>query len=155
MYLIARVLLLVGVTFLFQACSENTVSPEDEIRQFVESGVSAAENRSLDDLSSLMHDSYLDQKGYNKKQLGSLLRAYFFRHKNIHLFTRIKTIELLAENQATVKLYVAMAGSVISDVDAIISLRARIYQFELRLIKDNDWLLQHATWSPSSIVDLQ
>jgi len=86
MYLIARVLLLVGGTFLFQACSENTVSPEDEIRQFVESGVSAAENRSLDDLSSLMHDSYLDQKGYNKKQLGRLLRAYFFRHKNIHLF---------------------------------------------------------------------
>jgi len=44
---------------------------------------------------------------------------------------------------------------VISDVDAIISLRARIYQFELQLIKDNDWLLQYGTWSPSSIGDLQ
>lgn len=155
MYLIARILLLVGVTFLFQACSESAVSPEDEIRLFVESGVSAAENRSLDELSSLMHDSYRDQKGYNKKRLSGLLRAYFFRHKNIHLFTKIESIELLADKQASVKLYVAMAGSAISDVDAIISLRARIYQFELQLIKDNEWLLQHATWSRSRIVDLQ
>jgi len=146
---------LVWAVLLLQACSETANPPEDQIRQFIESGVEAAENRSLDDLSDLIHGNYLDQKGYNKQRLGGLLRAYFFRHKDIYLFTKIEEINLFAENQATVLLYVAMAGSVISDVDAIVALRARIYQFELQLIKEDDWLLHHATWKPASALDLE
>jgi hypothetical protein len=146
---------LVWAVLLFQACSETTSSPEDEIRQFVESGVEAAENRDLDDLSDLIHGNYLDQKGYGKQRLGGLLRAYFFRHKDIYLFTKIEEIDLFAENQATVLLYVAMAGSVISDVDAIAALRAQIYRFELQLIKEDDWLLQHASWQPASALEIE
>jgi hypothetical protein len=103
----------------------------------------------------MIHDSYLDQRGYNKQQVRSLLRVYFLRHKNIHLFTRIGEIELLGDNQATAWLHVAMAGSVISDIDAISALRARIYGFELRLVKQDEWLLQHASWKPASLVDLE
>ena len=146
---------LVWVVLLFQACSETANSPEDEIRQFVESGVEAAENRDLDDLSDLIHGNYLDQKGNSKQRLGGLLRAYFFRHKNIYLFTKIEEIDLFAENQATVLLYVAMAGSVISDVDALATLRAQIYQFELELIKEDDWSLQDASWRPASAIEIE
>jgi len=137
------------------ACSDEPGSAQDEIRTFVEAGVAAAENRSVDDLNDMLHPDYRDAKAYNRKQLADLLRAYFFTHKNIHLFTRIESIELLAENQATVKLHVAMAGSVISDLDALAALRARIYRFELRLVKEDDWLLQHANWTPASILDLE
>jgi len=146
---------LVWAVMLLQACNETTNSPEDEIRLFVKSGMEAAENRELDDLSDLIHDNYLDQKGYNKQRLGGLLRAYFFRHKNLYLFTKIEEIDLFAENQATVRLYVAMAGSVISDVDAIAALRAQIYKFELQLIKEDDWLLHHASWKPARAIDIE
>jgi hypothetical protein len=146
---------LVWAVLLLQACSETANSPEEEIRQFVKSGVEAAENRNLDDLSDLIHGNYLDQKGYSKQRLGGLLGAYFFRHKNLYLFTKIEEINLFAENEATVRLYVAMAGSVISDVDAIAALRAQIYQFELQLIKQDDWLLHHASWKPASIIDIE
>lgn len=146
---------LVWAVLLLQACSETANPPEEQIRQFIKSGVEAAENRSPDDLSDLIHGNYLDQKGYNKQRLGGLLKAYFFRHKDIYLFTKIEEINLLAENQATVLLYVAMAGSVISDVDAIAAIRARIYQFELQLIKEDDWLLHHATWKPARALDLE
>ena len=122
-----------------------------QIRQFLKSGVEAAENRSADTLKDMMHDNYLDHKGYNKNQLGKLLRVYFFKHKNIHLFTKIDEIELLAENEAIVSLHVAMAGSVISDVDALSALKARIYRFELQLIRQDEWLLRHAVWGPASI----
>ena len=138
-----------------QACSENAESPEDEIRTFIKASVAAAENRSLDGLTDLVHHNYLDQKGYNKQQLGGLLRAYIFRHKKIYLFTKIKEIDLLAENEAAVRLYVAMAGSVISDIDAIAALRAQLYEFELQLIKEDDWLLHHASWRPASIIDFE
>ena len=150
-----HVFCLVWAIVLMQACSETAESPEDEIRAFIESGVEAAENRSLDGLNDLVHGNYLDQKGYNRQRLSGLLRVYFFRHKNIYLFTKIEEIDLLAGNQATVRLYVAMAGSVISDVDAIAALRAQIYQFELQLTKQDDWLLHHASWRPASIIDLK
>jgi hypothetical protein len=150
-----HVFCLVWAMVLMQACSGTAETPEDEIRAFIKSGVVAAENRSLDGLNDLVHGTYLDQKGYNKQRLSGLLRVYFFRHKNIYLFTKIEEIDLLAGNQAIVRLYVAMAGSVISDVDAIAALRAQIYQFELQLTKQDDWLLQHASWRPASIIDLE
>ena len=140
---------------LLQACSETAKSPEGEIRDFIQSGVEAAENRDLDSLNDLVHDNYLDKNGYNRQRLGGLLRAYIFRHKEIYLFTKIDEIDLLADNEAVVRLYVAMAGSVISDVDAIGALRAQIYEFELQLIKEDAWLLHHASWRPASIVDFE
>ncbi len=152
---IATILLALWLGILLQACSAGGDSAQDQIRKTIEAGVEAAEARSSADLGDMIQGDYLDQKGYNKQQLTGLLRAYFFRHKNIHLFTRIDEIELLGETRALVRLHVAMAGSVISDVDAVSALRARIYSFELRLIKDGDWLLQHASWTPASIVDLE
>lgn len=151
--LVPVLLLCAGI--LLQACSDSADSAQDQIRAFIEAGVEAAEERSSGDLGDMIHDSYLDQKGYNKNQLTGLLRAYFFRHKNIHLFTKIDEIELLGDNQAQVRLHVAMAGSVISDIDSISTLRARLYRFELRLIREDEWQLQHASWHAASMVDLE
>ncbi len=147
--------LLILAALSMQACSDSADSPEDEIRQYIEAGVQAAENRSVDEASELIHPDYHDQKGYNRTQLGKLLRVYFFRHKSIHLFTRIDEIEMLTENEANVRLHVAMAGTVISGVDALSRLSARIYRFELQLFKQEEWLLRHASWAPASIADLE
>ena len=145
-----RTVLITLILLLALGCSDDG-STEDQIRQWIDSAVQAAENRSVDDLGELMHTGFIDQKGNNRKQLAKLLRVYFFRHKNIHLFTRIDSIEMLSNNQASVNLHVAMAGTVISDVSALSSLSARIYRFELQLIKRDDWLLRHASWEPSSL----
>ena len=145
--------LLLGL--MLQACSDVAGTPEEAVRALVESAEDAAERRSTDDLVELVHDDYRDQQGYNKKQVGGLLRAYFFRNKNIHLFTRIDEIEWQGDERATVSLHVAMAGTAISDVDALASLRARIYRFELELVKQGDWRVQHASWEPASLLDMQ
>jgi hypothetical protein len=145
-----RTVLLTLILVLVQACSDDG-SAEDQIRHLIDNAVQAAEDRSLDGLSELMHTEFIDQQGNNRQQLGRLLRVYFFRHKNIHLFTRVDSIEMLSDNQASVNLHVAMAGTVISDVDALSSLSARIYRFELQLVKQDDWLLRHASWEPASL----
>jgi hypothetical protein len=147
---VRRIILLCLILLLIQACSDER-SPEDQIRRFIDSGVQAAEARSVDDLSDLVHDNFVDRQGHNGMQLARLLRAYFFRHKNIHLFSRIDNIEILSANQASVSLYVAMASTVISDVNALSSLSARIYRFELQLVKQGDWLLRQASWEPANI----
>lgn len=147
---VRRIILLCLILLLIQACSDDG-SAEDQIRRFIDSGVQAAEARSVDDLSELLHANFVDQQGHNARQSARLLRAYFFRHKNIHLFSRIDNIEMLSANQASVSLYVAMASTVISDVSALSSLSARIYRFELQLVKQDDWLLRHVSWAPANI----
>ena len=140
---------------LIHACTETELSREDEINQYIESGIEAAEDRSTDDLTELIDDSYLDDKAFNKIQLTRLIRLYFFRHKKIYLFTKIDSIEFFADNEALVTLRVAMAGSVISDVNALASLSADIYRFELELFKEKKWLLKRARWQSTSMGDLQ
>jgi len=145
-----RILLLLPI-LLLQACTGDSESPEAQIQRFIDNAVQAAEARSVDGLDQLLHRDFIDQHGNNRQQLGRLLRAYFFRHKNIHLFTRIDEIEILADNQASASLHVAMAGTVIFDVDALASLRARLYRFELQLVREDDWLLRHVSWAPANL----
>lgn len=154
MKLRAWVLLLLSL-LLLQACSGEEDSAEAQIRRFIDSAVEEGEARSSDGLVELLHRDFIDQKGNNRLQLGRLLRAYFFRHKNIHLFTRIDNIEILGENRASVTMHVAMAGTVISDIDALASLRARIYRFDLELMREDDWRLRHASWELANIGALQ
>ncbi len=146
----ARILLLLSLALLVSSCSQDDDSPEAQIRRFIAAGIEAAEDRDSDALREMLHLSYRDARGYDRKQLAGLLRVYFLRHKNIHLFSKIDSIDLVNDGQATVNMHVAMAGSIISDVDALTSLRAQIYRFELELIKQPEWQLQHARWAPAS-----
>ncbi|MCP3686886.1 MAG: hypothetical protein GY784_00605, partial [Gammaproteobacteria bacterium] len=111
---------------LLQACADTRLSPEDEIRKYIESGVEAAEARSAGDLVDLIHSNYIDPKGYDRTQLKKLAQVYFFRHRNIHLFTKINEIDFLAPNEVQVTLHVAMAGTVITGASMLSSLRARV-----------------------------
>lgn len=143
------------ITILLQGCSDDEISREDQVREYIESGIEAAENRNIDDLAKMIDENYLDLKRLNKKQLTQLLRLYFFRHKNIYLFTKLDSIEFLADNEALVTLRIAMAGSVISDPSMLSSLRAKIYQFELELVKENEWLLKRAKWQDAGLSDMR
>ncbi|MCP4492087.1 MAG: hypothetical protein GY820_32990 [Gammaproteobacteria bacterium] len=144
------------ITFvLLQACSNSEISPEDEIRQYIESGVEAAETRNASDLADLIHNSYRDPRGYDRTQLEKLVKLYFFRHQNIHLFTKISEIDFLTPNEAQVTLHVAMAGNVIIDASVLTSLRARVYRFELLLEKDEAWLLRQAQWHAAVVGDMK
>ena len=130
-------------------------SPEDQLRQYIEKAVKAAEHRNAADLADLIQDNYLDPRGNNKKQLTQILRLYFYRHKNIYLFTNLREISFLSDDQARVSMYVAMAATAIPDVTTLSSVKAQIYEFELQLIQQEEWLLHEATWHAVNIVDIQ
>ena len=152
--ILVRLLLPLALAAMLQACSGED-SPEQALRALIDSAEDAAERRSAGDLLELIHDDYRDRKGYDKKQVAGLLRAYFFQNRNIHLLTRIDAIEWLGDEQAVVRLHVAMAGSAISDIDALASLRARIYRFEVNLVRNGEWQIQQASWEAASLLDLQ
>jgi len=142
------------ISFCLYACSDNKETREDQVRQYIAAGIKVSENRSHSDFADLIHKDYRDHKGLDKPQLINMVRGYFFRHKNLHLFSKIDDIVFQADNKAFVTLHIAMAGNVISDASVLESLRARIYKFELQLIKDDEWLLQQAKWQIASVKDM-
>ena len=148
----ARSLLLAG---MLAACSGDGDSPQAAIRNLIDRGVEAAEARSVDGLRELVHERYRDSRGLDKRRLGALLQGYFLRHRNIHLFTRVQRIEVFGDNQAEVEIYLATAGSAISDIDAIGRLAARVYRVDLELVLEDEWQLRHARWAPASLSDLE
>lgn len=145
---------LISVALCISACSDETLSAEDEIKSFIEKGKLAAEQRSSNDLADLIENAYTDQRGWNKTKVKKIARAYFFTHKNINLLTKIESIDFQNNNSAFVVLYVAMAGSVITDLNSLSGLRARIYKFELQLIRNDVWLLQQARWEQAKLKDM-
>lgn len=145
---------LIFIIIINISCSDKTLTPEDEIKQYIKSGKLAAENRSHGDLANLISKDYRDQRNWDKKQIENIARAYFLTHQNIHLFTKIQSITFQTENKAFVILHVAMAGTVINDITTISKLRARIYEFQLQLIKTDSWLLQQAKWKSASVSDM-
>lgn len=146
---------MLATALLLNACADNGLSREDEVRRYIESAVEAAEARDLGAMTDLIHPRYHDQNGYNLKQISNLLRLSFISNKNIFLLTKVNQIEFLADNEALVNLHIAMAASALTDTSALSSLRARIYKFELHLIKREEWQLQQAKWYPANLVDMQ
>jgi hypothetical protein len=140
---------------LLAACAAETESPEVQIRQLIEMAVEAAESRSASRLEELMHPNYLDQRGNRRDQTVLMMRGLFFRHKNVYLFTKIGHIDIQSETQASLHMHVAMAGNSISDVSALAGLRARLYRFELHLIRDESWRVLQASWRPAELSEVE
>ena len=136
------------------ACSDDSTTPESEIKTYIKSGVLAAENRNHHALGDLISEHYHEKKHTNKKQLLKVAHTYFFLHKNIHLFTKINNITFKNKNQASVLLYIAMTGTVITDLNQLSRVRAQIYKFELLLIKDDAWLLHQAHWEKVKLKEM-
>lgn len=137
------------------ACDKNTGSAEDQVRNFIQNGVKAAEARNASELIDRLHPNYLDHRNNDKSQISRLIRALFFRHRNIHLFTRIKSIQFPTQQQARVTLFAALTGSIVSEASLLSGLRAQIYRFELELThQDGEWLLHEAKWQRASRQDL-
>lgn len=122
-------------------CSEPP-SAEAEIRETIARAESGAEDRDLGELRPLIADEYLDERGYDKRQIEQVLRLLFVANQSIHLAVYIESIEIPAPGNATVMALVGMANTAerLPDVD--------LYQFEVRMIGrgDGEWQVTWADW---------
>jgi hypothetical protein len=139
---------------VLSACSDNN-SPEGQVRQYVASAVTAAESREALAIRKLISDKYKDESRRDRRRLVGLALGYFLRNKNIHLFTQISEITFPVPEQARVKLYAAMTGSPVVGAQALLDIRADLYQFDLMLIRDGgEWLLESASWRRANIENI-
>ncbi len=142
------------IALLITACSDNSDSPEAQIRQFIDNTIKHTESRNYSKLSDMVAKDYRDQKGFNQQQLLNTIRAYSLRHKNIYLLSKIESIQLQESNRAFIVVFVAMTGRKIESINSLTSLSARIYRFELQLVHQDKWQLQQANWKKSDIQEM-
>ena len=129
---------------VFAACGGPSGTPEDALRSWVSKGEVAAEEKDRSVLLNMISEGYGDARGNDRKQIGDLLRIYFFRQNSIALLTSIDSIEVSGETAAPVALTIGMAGT----KDSALGISADAYRFEFELAKpDEDWLLIGARWA--------
>ena len=129
-------------------------SPEDQVRRFIQQGEEAAEARDIGALKDLISPEYIDGGRRGRRDIVVIAARYFMANKNIHIFSRIGELVFPDPDHADLKLYVAMTGQNVSDLDALLNMRADMYLFDLHLIRDGgDWLLVNADWRPATPED--
>lgn len=136
------------------ACSSNKETPEQQINQFVNTAKEMAESRDINGIANLISEHYTDEKKRNKQAISQIVTGYFWRYKNIHVFTRINNLDFPKPASAELQLLVAMADLPISSVDSLLDSRARLYQFDLVLKREEtDWTVVKASWRPATTKD--
>ncbi|MGF1527855.1 MAG: hypothetical protein ACFCBW_13855 [Candidatus Competibacterales bacterium] len=124
--------------------------PEAEIRAVIEGAVEAAEARESAALRRVIADDYSDPDGNGKREMDGLVRLILLRQRSIHLFTRVKEVEV-GEGWAEARVVVAAASQPLtaaeSNVEALLSLRAELLDFRLEFARrGGDWRVVEASW---------
>jgi hypothetical protein len=148
--LVAAIALLAG-----WGCSSEAESPEARIRTLLEEMEVAAEQKDLGPLKAVVSEQYSDAQHNDRQAIIGLLTFHFLRNESIHLLTRVAAIEFPEPGRASVRVYVAMAGLPIPDVDALAQLRADLYRFDFHLGEggESGWLVTSAAWRPAQAAD--
>ena len=125
------------------ACGGPATPAEQQLRDWVDRGVAAAEAKERRKLVQMISPAYADARGNERDAVENMLRAYFMRMNSVELITAIDEINVIGDSAAEVLLTVGMAGT----HDGILGFSADAYQFALELEQDgDDWRLISARW---------
>ncbi len=146
-------LLAISGIFLISSCSQDSNSPEEQIRNMVSSMEAAVEQRSLDSVKELVDSEYSDEWNSSKRAALRALMFYFQGHQSIYLLTRVSNIKLNDDaTAASVTVYVGMAGDPVEKSESLIDLNADLYRFDIKLKKNDDkWLVHSAKWQRARV----
>jgi hypothetical protein len=109
----------------------------------------AAEKSSVTLFSEHISQQYKDRHHANRQGVMRSLLGYFHRNKNIHLFTRIRNIEINEQDPdlARASVNVAMTGTQVDSAEQLLLLKATIYRFDIDLRNEEElWMITSADW---------
>lgn len=136
-------LLLLACLTLTACGGDPPESPEAEIRAWVATGQSLAEEKERRSLMDMISPSYRDARGNERDDIEDMFRVYFLRQNNISLLTSIEEIRVFGDTAAELDMIVGMAGT----NDGVLGFSADAYKFEMELVREDDeWILIAARW---------
>jgi len=136
-----------AASLLLVSCSSAKDTPEAQVRALIARAETAAEQKDLAALRSMISDKYADGEGQDKKAIEAVLRFYFLRNQSIHLFTRVQAITFPEPSRARAVVLVAMAGQPIKGEQELERLHADLNNFVITLARENtEWKVITAEW---------
>lgn len=141
--IVTRIAAVTAVLLLLGACGGPGVGPEEQLRQWVSAAEAAVEAKDRRAMLDLISPAYVAGVGWDRDEVGDMLRVYFLRQHSIELLTSIEEIRLYGDSAAEIDMTIGMAGT----NDRAFGFSADAYNFQLELQRDgNDWLLIASRW---------
>ena len=139
-------------------CGSEPDSPETRIRALiaqVETHIEAGEVRSVSDWLAA---DYRDRNHRTRRDAIATLFLYTRRHRDIHLFTLIQSIDVASDQlSARAVVDIAMTGKRADTAEQLAAMHADLYRFTLELTYDSDlerWLVSSSTWRRAELGSL-
>jgi hypothetical protein len=138
------------------ACGGKERSPEEQIRARLAEIEQLAEAGDVAGVKELISERYEDAAGNDRRALAAWLTFQRMQHRNLYVWSRIRTLELVAPEQASVVVVAGMAASPISGPADLARMRADVYEIDLDLVDEggSDWRVVSASWRPTRPTDL-
>ncbi|MFI5317343.1 MAG: hypothetical protein ACHQ6T_16710 [Myxococcota bacterium] len=137
-------------------CSGGAETPEDRVRQVLAALAAAAEARDVGALKAYVSESYKDAEGNDRRTVLGVATAHFMRNSSVYVLMRVSELEIPEPGYASARALVALAGTPIANAGALLSVRADLYRFDLRLRDERgEWRVTSAAWQPASPSDFQ
>jgi hypothetical protein len=149
------IILILSLIGLFvTACSDTPLSPEQQLSNILNEAETYLEARELTSAMAYVDPGYQDNSGRDFRALKALLLGYLMRHKSIHIFSKVDTIVIHAENEAEVVLFAGLAATSQQQDVTPAQWRGDLLRLELQFKRrDDDWLLQTAQWRRATPLD--
>jgi len=139
------------------ACAPDAKSPEEKIRAVLAALEEGAEEKRAGAMKEHVSERYADAQGNDKRAIAQLVAFHLLRNQSVYLLTRVRSVEIEAPGEGRAEVLVAMAGTPIAGPEALLSLRADLYRFDLRLAEEQDgaWRVRSAEWRPAAADDFR
>ena len=149
----ARVVAPVILCFFLAACHK-PATPQAQIRTTITQAEEAVAQKDIAALKAMVSDKFNDPEGHDKKAVESIVRYYFMRNESIHLFTRVRKIDVADDTHLQTSVYAAMTSEPIKSAQELEGLRADLYHFEFFFAKESGhWRVIKAEWRPAELID--
>jgi hypothetical protein len=139
--------------FIVTVSCSSSISPEEEITEYIYSIEEHFESRHAGKLKDFISEEYLDDYGYTKKEIIRFAAGYILRRPSIHIQTKIRDIVYSeSTSKAQVELQVAVSTEPLDDKDIRLA-QGEFHNFIIHLERKKKWQLLSLRWQKATVDD--
>ncbi len=147
-------LILFVVMALINCSKKDKLSKEQLLKQSIEQLEARFEKRSLSEISEYVSENYHDAQGRKLRDIKRAIQMQLMRHKSLHVFSTIKSLNWQDEEHVQVVISAAMAGKPTEPASTLTALLADMVKFDVNFVLEYEvYKVQSASWSWASATD--
>ncbi len=137
------------------ACADDPADPETRVRALLTEVEQQIEAGDVGGAKAFVSERYRDPAGNDRRALAAWVSVKRMQHRDLYVWSRVRSVEFPEPARAVVALAAGMAGSPVSGPDDFVAMRANVYRIDLDLAdEDGEWRIVSARWKVAPPSDL-